>query len=277
MRRSTVVGLLVVLGWAASGASGGTEADFDSLALAAESHWNGEPTIAMPAGFEADYRARFGEARFNTYYTVDLYSGWPFWAGWAYSNETDTTTAGHGNQFSAIAGGAQSGSNYAVGYPSEWYGIVPTVTLDSETALDGVYVTNTTYAYLTMRDGDPYGWAKQFGGKTGNDADWFLLTITGKDTGGTATGTVLFYLADYRFANPAQDYLVEDWTKVDLTGLGAVKTVEFRLTSSDSGPWGINTPAYFALDTLLVPEPATLVLLAAGAGAVEGWRRRRRG
>ena len=275
MMRKTLVGLMV-LGCLALEADAATQADFDSLALAAESHWNGEPTTPMPPGFEAEYSTLFGPARFNTYYTVDLFSAWPFWAGWAYSSETDTTTAGYANQFSAITGGAHSGSNYAVGYPSEWYGIAPTVTLESPTVLDCAYLTNTTYAYLTMRDGDPNGWAKQFGGATGDDPDWFKVIITGKDVGGSVTGTVEFYLADYRFADPADDYLVEDWTKVDLAGLGAVKTLEFALASSDSGPWGMNTPAYFALDTLVAPEPASALLILAGVVGPMLVRRHRR-
>jgi hypothetical protein len=39
--------------------------------------------------------------------------------------------------------------------------------------------------------------------------------------------------------------------------------LEFSLSSSDIGSYGMNTPAYFALD-MVVPEPGTLVLLALG-------------
>jgi hypothetical protein len=55
-----------------------------------------------------------------------------------------------------------------------------------------------------------------------------------------------------------------------------VKSLEFGLSSSDSGQYGMNTPAYFAMDHLtLVPEPASLVLLLC-AGFVGGlWHSRR--
>jgi hypothetical protein len=44
-----------------------------------------------------------------------------------------------------------------------------------------------------------------------------------------------------------------------------VKSLEFSLNSSDAGVFGMNTPAYFALDDLnCVPEPATMILLALG-------------
>jgi len=100
-----------------------------------------------------------------------------------------------------------------------------------------------------MFNGDAF--SKKFGGESGNDQDWFMLTITGKDVDGVVTGTVDFYLADYRFADNSTDYIVNTWQYVDLTSLGTVKSLEFTLSSSDVGDWGMNTPAYFALDTLM--------------------------
>jgi hypothetical protein len=60
---------------------------------------------------------------------------------------------------------------------------------------------------------------------------------------------------------------------VDLTLLGAATRLTFGLSSSDNGPFGMNTPAYFALDSLTVtpvPEPGALALagLAAGLGGI---------
>ena len=139
-----------------------------------------------------------------------------------------------------------------------------------------MYITNTTYAALSMLNGDSF--AKKFGGASGNDPDWFLLTITGKNASGGTTGTVDFYLADYQFENNANDYIVDDWTFVDLTALGdIVKSLEFALSSSDVGQWGMNTPASFAMDSLtVVPEPSTLVLLCGAGVAGAVWRYRRR-
>jgi hypothetical protein len=95
----------------------------------------------------------------------------------------------------------------------------------------GVALTNTTYATLSMRDGD--GFAKKFGGASGTDPDYFLLTITGRDASNAITGSVEFALADYRFADDALDYIV---TAVDVRrslGLGRVAALEFSLDSSD--------------------------------------------
>ena len=109
-----------------------------------------------------------------------------------------------------------------------------------------------------MLNGGPFD-AKKFG-----DDDWFLLTMTGKDAAGAVTGTVNFYLAD------GTD-IVNDWRYVNLASLGVVKSVEFGLSSSDNGTWGMNTPGYFVIDTV-VPEPASLVLMAIAAAI--GARRR---
>ena len=53
-----------------------------------------------------------------------------------------------------------------------------------------VRLTNTTFAALSMRDGDAF--AKQFGGVSGDDPDWFLLTIDGLDAGGASVGSGRF-------------------------------------------------------------------------------------
>jgi hypothetical protein len=116
-----------------------------------------------------------------------------------------------------------------------------------------------------MRDGDAF--AKKFGGATGNDPDFFKLTIIGKEASDVVVNTVDFYLADFRSANNAQDYVVNSWTTVDLTSLAGSRTLTFTLSSSDNGQFGMNTPAYFAIDDLtFVPEPgAVLVTLAIAA------------
>jgi hypothetical protein len=56
-----------------------------------------------------------------------------------------------------------------------------------------------------------------------------------------------------------------------------VDTIEFTFDGSDQGTFGLNTPAYFAMDDLTVtavPEPATWALLAGGAATALLARRR---
>jgi hypothetical protein len=228
-------------------ASAAVISDFEDLTLGAESYWNGSDSSG---GFQS------GDAYYKNNYNT-MYGSWD---GFAYSNITNTTTSGMAGQYNAIAGSGQGGSsNYAIGYIG-WTEL-PVVTLDAEMVIEGLYVTNNNFAYYSMLNGDAF--SKKFGGTSGNDADWFMLTITGKDSGGEAVGTVDFYLADFRFSNNALDYILNQWGEVDLSLLGAVKSLEFALSSSDNGTWGMNTPAYFAMDTV-VPEPGTILLLGLG-------------
>lgn len=223
-------------------------ANFDDLSLDPDSYWNGSD---KSGGFPS------GSAYFNNYYD-DTWG--EYWEGFSYSNITDILTDGIAGQYNAITGEGQDGSeNYAIGYVG--WAEPPTVTLDSAGVVDGLYVTNNNYAYYSMLNGDAY--AKKFGGDTGDDADWFLLTITGKDAVGDITSMVDFYLADFRFVENELDYIVDGWEYVDLTSLGAVKSLEFALSSSDVGDYGMNTPAYFTMDTI-IPEPSTIFLLALG-------------
>lgn len=251
-----LVALMLLLGSLPAMAATAT---FDDLSLASESYHNNSAFTSGDATFSNNYNASWGS-----------------WDGFAYSNMTDTTTPGYGNQFSAITGGGVNGSsNYGVSYMG--YSTPPTITYTSSGAISGMYVTNTTYAYLSMRDGDAY--AKQFGGTSGDDADWFKLTINGS-SGGVSAGSVDFYLADYRFADNSQDYIINDWTWVDLSGLGNVDTLTFSETSSDTGAYGMNTPAYFALDDVTsspVPIPGAVWLLGSGLFGLIGIRRRKQG
>lgn len=242
--------------------------DFEGLPLAPESYWNGSDGSG---GFIS------GDAYFTNNYD-NVYGSWN---GWAYSNTTDTNTPGYTNQFSAYTGAGAAGSdNYGVAYDPTGggYGAAPTLSFmstDYNTTISGAYFTNTTYAALSMLNGDSF--AKKFGGESGSDADWFLLTITGITEAGYTENSVDFYLADFRFADNSQDYIIDEWTWVDLSVLGDVIGLEATLSSSDVGAYGMNTPAYFAMDNLNaspVPVPAAAWLLGSGLLGLVGIRRR---
>jgi len=226
---------------------------FETVPLASKSYWDGSDGSG---GITVD------GATFKNSYTPTYSS----WTGFAVSNTTDTITPGWYNQYSAYTGGGTGGgaggsANYAVGYYTT-YDYAAYVTLASLTNMagKGASFTNTTYAALSMLDGD--GFAKKFGGATGNDADWLMLTIQGY-AAGLPAGAVDFYLADYRFADHAQDYIVNDWRQVDFTPLGSVDELRFTMSSSDNNIYGMKTPSYFAMDNFpAVPEPSAALLLA---------------
>lgn len=189
-----------------------------------------------------------GGATFGNIFT-DWGGGFTSWEGFSYSNTKDISTPGYGNQYSSITGGGAFASDkYAVGYQpfsANW-----TITFGSSESFSGrgLYATNTTYAYLSMRDGDSFGTTPfSLGG-----LDYLDLTITGY-LGGSTTSSVTFHLADFR-SGPG--YIVDAWTWVDLTTLGTIDELRFA-TSSSQG----TIPTYFALDNLgAVPEPSSLLL-----------------
>jgi hypothetical protein len=242
-----VLGLFICLCFALTVHAGDSSiSDLEDLTLTADSFWNGS---GLEGSYEATDTFSSGSATLNNYYAYDADFMYSSWRWFAYSNITDTASSGFGAQYNAIPGGGENGSAYyVVGYCDQWAQGSPVVTFSSPQTVADVYITNSNYAYYSMRDGD--GFAKKFGGLSGDDQDWFLLTITGKDADVVVTGSVEFYLADFRFADNGQDYIVDTWEAVNLNGLGQVNTLEFSLTSSDTGMYGMNTPAYFCLDTI---------------------------
>ena len=216
-----------------------TVAKFDDLTLAPEKFWNGSD---LSGSFKSS------DITFYNTYTKSTYGD--YWSGFAYSNITDITTAGYGNQYSAITGKGYEGSaNYAVCYPS------PSAELgfSASTKVTGFYVTNSTYAYLSMKNGDPF--AKKFGGISGNDPDYFKLMIEALDANSKPVDTVYFYLADFRSTDNSKDYILNKWTWVDLSELKEAKKLRFSLSSSDNSYGYMNTPGYFCMDNFNGEKP----------------------
>lgn len=174
-----------------------------------------------------------------------------FWSsGFAYSNMRDTVTPGYTNQYAAVTDSGYNSSIYAVATGQQNYMYL--IGLASEKPLAGMYVTNATYAYRSMLNGDAF--AKKFG-----NGDWFKLTIRGYKNGALKNDSVEFYLADFRSANPAQHYILNTWQYVDLSSLGGVDSVTFSLSSTDNGQFGMNTPAYFCIDNVTTSESSASV------------------
>lgn len=206
--------------------------DFEDVVLPASGVWNGSDNSGS---------FRSGGMIFYNSYSADYGS----WSGFACSDHRDTLTAGYDNQYSSIAGGGYGGSgHFAVAYD---FGQIK-IELEDPSTVAGMFLTNSTYAYLTLRDGNAF--AKKFGGSTGEDPDFFRVVISGVDARGDTSGTVLFYLADFRAEERKEDYIVRSWEWVDLTSLGEVASLRFSLESSDMGPYGMNTPGYFCIDNI---------------------------
>ena len=186
-----------------------------------------------------------GFTHYNRYWNNNYNSMWSSWNGWALSNMKDTITAGFGNQYSAITGsGVSATPNYMVSNGNGAF-----IKLDVPQRISGAYFTNATYTVRDMEQGS--GFSKKFGGDDGNDPD-FLRIIISSYLKNAFVDSTIFYLADYRFEDNTQDYIVKDWTFVDFNNDEAqdfeIDSISFRYEGSDTAGGWLNTPAYFCMD-----------------------------
>lgn len=207
--------------------------NFNLLTVPSSGYWNGSDNSG---------NFKVNEITFPNTYTA----AWGTWSGFAYSNKHDVKTSGYGNQYSSYVLKDSASSNvFVVAYP---YYTTNTIEFDNVVSDVRFKVANDTYTALSMKSGDMF--SKKFGGTSGNDQDWLKLRIIGISDTGTPTDSVDFYLADYRFADNKQDYILNEWKSVNLDKLGKIKKIKFALSSTDNGQWGMNTPGYFCLDDI---------------------------
>jgi Domain of unknown function (DUF4465)/Secretion system C-terminal sorting domain len=230
---------------------------FEAPVLALDTSWYGQDQMTDGDTIYSNGFLDF-ELNFN--------AGFNSFTGFSVSSMTDTMTTGSANQFSAITGvGSANSDQYSICFAPTW----ANNRVFLQNPADNFYsvkVTNTTYAYKSMLNGDMFG--KPFGADTSatgaidntNGEDWFLLTIYALGSDSLNTGdSINFYLADYTFANDSLDYLIDSWQTIDLIPLYSgteIYGLDFVLTSSDTaGGFGMNTPSYFALDDLEIVFP----------------------
>ncbi|MCG9881789.1 MAG: DUF4465 domain-containing protein [Bacteroidia bacterium] len=221
--------LLLVLSTTSKAQSSAT---FENISLAPNSYYNG-----------SDFAGGFKSGDFYFQNSYDSSFG-GFWSGFSVSNVKDDSTKGFMNQYSAITGGGLNSENYGVFYGN---GKIKLEGNAIGKVVNGFYITNSTYAYYDMKEGSTF--TKKFGGVSGNDPDYFKVEISAwKNSGNPADTSVEIYLADFRFSNNTDDYILNTWKWVDLSSFGAVDSFAFNFYSSDTGDFGINTPLYFCLD-----------------------------
>jgi hypothetical protein len=264
---------------------------FEELPVPATGFFNGDVNGA--ANLRQNFRTIGTRDNFGSEETLQLWGlgGGEFfngyteafgsWNGWSWSNVEDSATAGFLNQYASFpgggsdgVGGTDSGGNYAIGFSGEAYFNLPSLT-----ELVSVDLANSTYAALSMRDGDQF--ARKFGGDSGDEEDFFKIDIigynqlfTGSDLAGSEVGSVELFLADYRFADNSLDFISDRWNNVDLSSLTGAQSIRFAIESSVGG-----TPSYVAIDNLSlttsVPEPASGAFLLGTSLLLLTQRRRR--
>ena len=201
-------------------------ATLENLYLDSESYWNGSKGCGY--FLSGSYKFHNGaDDKYSYYYDC------------MYSNQTATTFAGLQDQWRNVVGkGYDNSENYGVVYPQP--GTIDVLNKENGDSIRGFYITNTPYAYSSIKNGDSMSGAFQKG-------DYFKLIVIGKRADGTKK-QVEYYLADYRAEKEADRYIVDTWQWVDLSSLGEVKSVSFKMEGTKKNNYGLTTPAYFAFD-----------------------------
>ena len=185
-------------------------------------------------------------------------SMFPGYGGHAISNYTGSDLSQgdymHDLQAYNVTGGANGSENFCVhfGYIDDsGYGMQNEMVgfeFDDGKAhtIESMYVTNTTYVYNLLENGD--GWQVPTGA---GDDSWYKVVAYGYDS---VDATDDEYISSAEFTLWADGEGVKEWTKWDLSGLGKVKKVRFNLIGSPDlyGDYGLGVAGYFAYDDVVV-------------------------
>ena len=220
-------------------------ATFENLELPDNSYWCGEfyDEDDEDMGFSQGW-FESGSFQFNNFYWPD-YSTWSFFAYSSRTEKTFSSTSMEVDQFNSITGGGAGGSRiFGVAFPASYMGhTVMTVNDEEEAAeIPGMEIVNTAWVVDCILNGDGYEGKFQTG-------DWLKLILTGYN-GEEETATKEFYLADFQSENPDEHYYLDEWTWIDLSELGKVTSVEYKIDSSKKNAYGITTPTYVCIDNV---------------------------
>lgn len=245
-----ILTLATALAFSASAATAQTVATFDTLSLpGTDTFYVNYADPGNNVGFDD------GLAHYECVYDTAWGGTWV--SGFAYTNSTDVSDSSYNNLYTAAPG---KGYNNSANYVSVSAYSPVMIRLKGKALgqpVKGFYATNLVYAYKEMTT---QGFSKKFGGVPNTEPDWFKITIKGYLNGSLKTDSVDFYLADFRDADSTKDYVLHSWEWVDLLPLGRVDSLVLSLSSTDTaGGFGMNNPAYFAMDHFETYETSGVV------------------
>lgn len=183
------------------------------------------------------------EARFMLSHLPSQNSyGGQSWEGFTLSRVSQDTA----NVFGCVANGgiAGEGTPYVIGYFSDWVTMTQgyssnIILFDQEYYPDYVYICQNSNTMKAITEGGVFN-ARAF-----TEEDTLALIISAIDGSFQEIATTVYYLAVDGEKN-------NGWVKVPLSALGKTAGLSFRMTTTDMGQFGMNTPMYFALDALTV-------------------------
>ncbi|MCH5228701.1 MAG: DUF4465 domain-containing protein [Muribaculaceae bacterium] len=233
---------------------------------------SGDTYAQFPINYGYNY-----DAEFQLAWCYTLYNG-----GFALSKYHDMTGDTYTNQLSVYDTESPSGSNFIIangsslitnpssGKYSDYAGCAHLYITDShgygvanvgeESSVTGedkdanfksVMINNTTYTYLTMLNGNDYCSALNE-----ENEGWFkvqFIAFDDDDPDEAPIGYTEVYLANFK-KGQADGYIgiIEEWIKVDLSVLPECSILVVNFVGSDTSEWGLNTPAYCALDNFVI-------------------------
>ena len=159
--------------------------------------------------------------------------------GKSYDSQLEIPIAAHSGSNFVVHYGYLDGYNSTLGYGAA---IQKIEFADGvERVVESMYVTNTNYFLNSVTYGDGFNAAA-------NASTWINLVIFGYNSEGEEVGKISVPLV----ATGKQ--ILMEWKRVDLTSLGKVFALGFNFEASadQCGDWGLNTPAYFAYDDVVV-------------------------
>ncbi|TCO06951.1 DUF4465 domain-containing protein [Natronoflexus pectinivorans] len=176
------------------------------------------------------------------------------WVGYALSNKYSQQSVQTPGRFTAYATTRNRNPFMVYHQPVDPHIVAFYFENREERLISSMSVSNTQLTFLIMRFGTVDG-IPRFGGENNDVKDWFILTIEGFDANGVKTGEIEFPLADFRFDNHRQNYIVNNWQTVSLSDLGKVNSVSLSLATSLTDENGMMlTPPYVCIDNIRIIE-----------------------
>lgn len=192
---------------------------------------------------QTEFRSNYGYKDFagGGGYVISKYVG--ISAATIEAAEDAMYNAAYDYQLSISASNAHGGDNYAIGFhtatPNAPEDQLPMIEFSDGKAriVDHMWVTNTSIAEWAMTYGSNFSDAF-------DDDDYLIIDAIGYN-GANKTGTLSFNMAD-------GSSIVTDWQQWDLSGLGKVTKVLFRMREAQVTSYGYCTPLYLAIDDIAV-------------------------
>ncbi|MBS2100524.1 DUF4465 domain-containing protein [Carboxylicivirga linearis] len=165
------------------------------------------------------------------------------WSGFAVSSETNQSSYAISNQFSVYNNsGSDDSDKFGVFKQSDNINHQISFSDGQAHQLKSIDVNNSTLAYLTMNEGF----------KRRDTVDFFRLTISSYDENNMVKDSIEYYLADYRYPRTSDKFIISTWKTVDLSALGEVNAIGFKLASSFDNDTVYTMPNYFCFDNLKI-------------------------